>query len=95
MWETNFSTEETFFSNFENPKIMDLPGFSYHKEQHEKERSLMKEFFEEAESEEEKKEIRKEYNQLAMEHHRKVKEDFLSSLEDDHDLLLGYFSGQT
>lgn len=93
MWETNFSEEETFFSNFENPKIIDLPGFSYDKEQHNKERSLMKEFFQEAEGEEEKKEIRKEYNQFALKHHRKIKEEFLDSLEDDHDFILGYFSG--
>lgn len=93
MWDTNFSKEDTFFSNFENTKIIDLPGYSYDEEQHEKERSMMKEFFEEAESDEEKKEIRKEYNQFAMEHHRKIKEEFLNSLEEDYDLLLGYFSG--
>ncbi len=55
MWKTNFSLEETFFSEFDNPKIIDLPGFSYEKEQHERERELMKEFFEEAEEERRKK----------------------------------------
>ncbi len=92
MWQTNFSLKETFFSNFENPKVIDLPGYSYDKKQHEKERELMKKFFEEAENEEEKKEIRQEYNQNGLEHHREVKEEFLESLEKDHDFVLGYFS---
>lgn len=92
MWKTNFSLEETFFSNFENPEIIDLPGFSYDKEQHDKERELMKKFFEEAETDEEKKEIRKEYNQHGLEHHRKIKDKFLEKLKKDHDFVLGYFS---
>ncbi|KXB05278.1 hypothetical protein AKJ49_01115 [candidate division MSBL1 archaeon SCGC-AAA382A03] len=92
MWNTNFSLEETFFSHFQNPKIIDLPGFSYDKEQHEKERKLMKEFFEEAETEEEKKEIRKKYNHHGLEHHRKIKDKFLESLKKNHDFVLGYFS---
>ncbi len=92
MWKTNFSLEDTFFSNFENPKIIDLPGFSYDKKQHQREREMMKEFFEEAETDEEKKEIRKEYNQHGLEHHRKIKEKFLDSLKQDHDFVLGYFS---
>lgn len=93
MWNTEFSLEETFFSEFDNPKIIDLPGFSYDKKQHSRERELLKEFFQEAESEEEKKEIRKKYNQHGLEHHRKIKEKFIDSLEEDHDFLLGYFSG--
>ncbi|KXB08529.1 hypothetical protein AKJ56_01070 [candidate division MSBL1 archaeon SCGC-AAA382N08] len=92
MWNTEFKIGETFFSNFKNPKIIDLPGFSYDRSQHEKERELMKEFFEEAENDEEKKEIREEYNQHGLKHHRKVKEQFLNSLKKDHDFVLGYFS---
>lgn len=92
MWETQFSKEETFFSNFENPEIIDLPGYSYDREQHDKERELMKQFFEEAEDEEEKKQIRQEYNQHGLNHHRKIKEKFLETLKKDHDFVLGYFS---
>ncbi|KXB05120.1 hypothetical protein AKJ48_00205 [candidate division MSBL1 archaeon SCGC-AAA261O19] len=92
MWKTKIPLEETFFSNFENPKIIDLPGFSYDRKQHDKERELLKKFFEEAEDQEEKKEIRKEYNQHGLKHHRKIKEEFLNSLEKDHDFVLGYFS---
>lgn len=92
MWDTKIPFEETFFSNFKNPKIIDLPGFSYDREQHSKERQLLREFFEEAESEEEKKKIRKEYNQHGLKHHRKIKEKFLNTLAKDHDFVLGYFS---
>lgn len=92
MWNTSFSLEDTFFSEFENPRIIDLPGYSYYREQHEKEREMMGEFFEEAETQEEKQEIRKEYNQFGLEHHRKIKGEFLESLKEDHDFILGYFS---
>lgn len=92
MWNTNFSLEETFFSNFQNPKVIDLPGYSYDKNQHDKERELMKEFFEEAKTDEEKKEIRQEYNQHGLEHHREIKDRFLESLKENHDFVLGYFS---
>ncbi len=93
MWNTQFSLEDTFFSKFDNPEIIDLPGFSYDREQHEREREMMKEFFDEAESQEEKDEIRKKYNQHALGHHREIKEKFLSTLKEDHDFVLGYFSG--
>lgn len=92
MWKTEFSLEETFFSSFEDPKIIDLPGFSYDREQHDRERELLKEFFEEAENDEEKAEVRREYNQHGLEHHRKIKEEFLDFLKRGHDFVLGYFS---
>lgn len=92
MWKTDFSLEETFFSNFEDPKIIDLPGFSYDEEQHDREREMMKEFFDEAEDEGEKEEVRRKYNQFALNHHREVKEEFLEALEGDRDFVLGYFS---
>lgn len=92
MWNTQFSLEETFFSEFQNPKIIDLPGFSYDKKQHDRERELLKEFFEESKTDEEKKEVRKEYNQHGLEHHRKIKKKFLETLKEDHDFVLGYFS---
>lgn len=92
MWKTQIPLEETFFSEFENPKIIDLPGFSYDREQHDKERELLKSFFDEAESQEEKKEIRKKYNQHGLKHHKKIKEEFMNVLKEPHDFILGYFS---
>jgi len=91
MWNIRLDIKDTFFDQFENPKIIDLPGFSYSREQHETERKLLKDFFS-VQSEEEKNSIRTEYNNHAFEHHRKVKQEFNDALNEDHDLVLGYFS---
>ena len=91
MWNTRFDIKDTFFDQFENPKIIDLPGFSYTKEQHDKERILLKQFFD-AKSDDEKKDIRKEYNTHAFDHHRRIKQEFSDALNGDHDFVLGYFS---
>lgn len=91
MWKTKIPFEETFFSKFESPKIIDLPGFSYDRAQHDREREMLKEFFE-GRTQEEKDRIRREYNQLAFKHHKKIKEEFFTSLKGSHDFVLGYFS---
>ncbi len=91
MWNTRIPLEETFFSRFDNPKIIDLPGYNYDLNQHSRERELLKAYFS-AEDEEKKKEIKKEYNDLSFAHHRKIKEEFFKALGEDHDLVLGYFS---
>jgi len=91
MWNFKLDIEDTFFTHFENPKILDLPGFNYDKKQHDLERELLKQFFD-AEGEEAKDEIRKKYNTHAFEHHRKIKKEFADALEESHDFVLGYFS---
>jgi len=91
MWYIKLDIENTFFNQFKNPKIIDLPGFTYSKEQHENERKLLKEFFD-SENDEEKRNIRAAYNNIAFEHHRKIKQEFTSALKGDFDLVLGYFS---
>ncbi len=91
MWNTKLDLNDTFFKYFRYPRIIDLPGFNYNKEQHEKERSMLKEYFD-ADSEEEKKHIRTEYNNLAFEHHIRIKQEFSAALNGNHDFVLGYFS---
>ncbi len=91
MWNTRIPLEDTFFSKFDNPVVIDLPGYNYDLEQHKREREIMKQFFS-TEDPEEKNKIRTEYNNLSFEHHRTVKEKFLKALEEDHDFVLGYFS---
>ncbi len=91
MWNTKIDLKDTFFKSFKNPKIIDLPGFSYFIEQHEQERKLLKEYFD-AQNEEDKKNIKTAYNNLAFEHHRKIKQEFSAALQGDYDFLLGYFS---
>ena len=91
MWNTKFELDETFFSKFKNPKVIDLPGYNYDLEQHERSRLLLREYFE-TEDEEKKNEVRKKYNDNAFAHHRIVKKEFEDALAAGHDLLLGYFS---
>lgn len=91
MWNIKLDLKDTFFNNFENPKIIDLPGFTYSKEQHEIERKLLKEYFD-SQTEEEKKSIRATYNNLAFEHHKRIKQEFIAALQGNYDFVLGYFS---
>ncbi len=91
MWNTKIEMKDTFFNRFKNPKIIDLPGFNYAREQHEHERLLLKNFFD-VKTDEEKNKIRTAYNNLAFEHHRRVKQEFKDALKEDHDFVLGYFS---
>ncbi|MBU0667081.1 MAG: alkaline phosphatase family protein [Nanoarchaeota archaeon] len=90
-WDYKISLEKTFFSKFNKPKIIDLPGFNYDKAVHDKSRNLLKNYFE-TESSEEKKKILQEYNKDAMYHHKTVREEFLTAIENDYDFILGYFS---
>lgn len=91
MWNKSFDIKETFFYNFQAPKIIDLPGFSYDKKQHEEERGLLKAYFS-TDSPEEKTKIRNDYNAHAFSHHREIKTEFLEALEGNYDFVLGYFS---
>jgi hypothetical protein len=91
MWNTRIDHTGTFFSRFTNPCVIDLPGYSYDLTEHERERTMLKQFFD-AHTAEEKERIKKEYNEKAFEFHRKVKGEFLTALGGEHGLVLGYFS---
>ncbi|MBW2978013.1 alkaline phosphatase family protein [Candidatus Woesearchaeota archaeon] len=91
MWNKKWDIKETFFSNFKNSVVLDIPGFSYDLEAHERSRKLLKSFFA-TENQDEKEKIRKEYNKDAFDHHKKIKEQFLKTLKENHDFVLGYFS---
>jgi hypothetical protein len=90
MWNIRIDHDDTFFSNFSKPCIIDLPGYNYDLSQHNQERKLLKAFFDS--DEDDKEDIRKKYNELAFEHHRNIKKNFLNSISKDHDFILGYFS---
>ncbi len=91
MWSKKWNLDETFFKNFKNPVVLDLPGYSYELDVHEKSRKLLKEFFE-TEDKDKKLQTKQEYNKDAFDHHKKIKEQFFKALEEDHDFVLGYFS---
>lgn len=91
MWNTRIETGRTFFSGFNNPAIIDLPGYNYDLRQHEAERTLLRKFFD-GEGNQEKETIRESYNRLVFDHHKKIKKEFSAALAGNHDLVLGYFS---
>lgn len=91
MWNYRFDRKDTVFSAFENPVVIDLPGYSYDLAQHETERILLRSYFE-AFDDAEKDGIRKAYNDHAFGHHRAIRQRFQQALTEDHDLVLGYFS---
>jgi len=91
MWSFKMNIQETFFRQFNNPVIIDLPGFSYDVEIHRQEREMLRQFFE-VQDKEEKDAIRKEYNDKAFEHHRRIKKLFGEALKAEKDIVLAYFS---
>jgi hypothetical protein len=91
MWNTEIDIKDTFFSKFDKVKIIDLPGFNYDRGQHYKERKLLKKFFDTGD-ENEKRYIRSEYNNMAFEYHKKIKQEFGKALNGKYDFVLGYFS---
>ena len=91
MWGTRWPIEETFFKDFKNPKIIDLPGFNYDKKTHDRSRMLLKKYFD-AKDPNLKESIRKEYNKDAFDHHRRIKKEYTAALAEEHDFILAYFS---
>lgn len=91
MWNARVENKRTFFSNFVNPAVFDLPGYNYETLHHEEERKLLKKFFD-AKHDSEKESVRQSYNRLAFDHHKKIKNNFTKALKESHDLVLGYFS---
>lgn len=92
MWNKRWELNETFLNSFKNPLVLDLPGYSYDLETHEKSRILLKDFFEEKDPDK-KEEIKKLYNKDAFDHHKKIKEEFLAAItKGENDLIIGYFS---
>jgi len=91
MWETHIDHKRTFFSRFTNPAVIDLPGYNYDLAEHEQERNLLKQYFDEN-IPFKKDLVKREYNDRAFAFHRKIKKDFLNALRQNHDFILGYFS---
>lgn len=84
-WKFRLNPKETFFSKFKSWKAIDVPGFTYKFEKHQKEKELLKGFFDGKVSIE-------EYDKLAFENHKENKEEFLNSLKSEYEILMGYFA---
>lgn len=91
MWSTRIPLKETFLSSFSSPAVIDLPGYSYEKAQHDAEREMLKKFFD-IRDEKEKQRIRENYNKNTLEHHKRIAGQFFRALKEDHDIVIGYFS---
>lgn len=85
LWDFQIDPNRTFFSKFKKWKAIDVPGISYYGERHKKERELLKKFFE-------KKSDIEEYDSIAFENHRKVKEEFFEALDSECEILMCYFA---
>ncbi len=85
MWDFTLKPEQTFLAKFKKPRVVDVPGFAYSREQHDLERSLLRKFF--------NNEITvEEFGKPVLEYHRKIKEQFFIDLKKEFDLLFYYFN---
>jgi len=85
LWKFELKPEETFFSKFKKWKAIDVPGFSYKKENHERERKALKDFFNEKISVE-------EYDEIVFENHKENKEEFFDLIDEDYQIIMAYFN---
>ncbi len=84
-WKFKLKPEETFFSKFKKWKAIDVPGFTYKYEKHQKEKELLKGFFDGNVS-------IKEYDKVAFENHKENKEEFFRELDRGYEIIMGYFA---
>jgi hypothetical protein len=85
MWDFKLKPEDTFFNPYASWKAIDVPGFTFIRENHSRERELLKGYFN-------KKNTIEDYDNHVFKTHRKIKEEFLADLDSDHDILMGYFN---
>lgn len=83
-WEFKLRTEQTFLKFFKTFKALDLPAFSLKQENHQKERDLLKKYFDDKASVE-------EYDEIVWKNHEENKKEFFKYL-GKFDLVIGYFN---
>jgi hypothetical protein len=84
-WKFKLKPEETFFAKFRKWEAIDVPGFTYKFKKHDKEKQLLKKYFE-------NEDIVEEYDKVAFKNHRENKKEFFEILEKDFDIVMGYFA---
>ena len=85
LWKFKLKPEETFLIKFKRWKVIDLPGLTYKVKNHQKERELLKLFFEQ------KIEV-DDYDRVIFDHHRENKKEFFTALKSKYEILIGYFA---
>ena len=85
LWDFSLKPEQTFLARFKKWKVIDMPGLNFKKENHKKERELLKGFFD-------KKNSVEDYDKVAFENHKENKKEFFEALEKDYEILVGYFA---
>jgi len=85
IWSWKLPVERTFFSQFATWKALDVPGFTYDEQTHQKEKDKLKDYFDKNCSIE-------DYDKIIFEHYQKGKEAFLNSLKAPCDIQMGYFA---
>jgi hypothetical protein len=83
-WNFKLKKSETFFNHFDSFKAIDVPAFSHKEKIHEKERKLMKGYFEDKNSIE-------DYDDVVWQIHKENKKEFLNSL-GKVEVIMGYFN---
>ena len=83
MWNYKLPSEKTFFSFFKKHLAIDVPGYSQDIEYHNKERMLLKQYFDH-------KITVEEFDVPIFEHYNKIKAEFLEALTKDYDIVMGY-----
>jgi hypothetical protein len=84
LWKFKLKVEESFFSKSRKWKAIDVPGFTYKLKNHEKERKVLKDFFD-------KKIGIEDYDKVIFENHRENKKEFFNALKKDFEIVMGYF----
>jgi hypothetical protein len=83
LWRFRLETEKTFFQFFDSYKAIDVPAFSLKQQNHSRERSFMRKYFDDEISVE-------DFDSLVWRNHERNKKDFFKSL-GKFDLVMGYF----
>lgn len=85
LWTFKLKKEETFFNHFKNSYVLDTPGYNY-SEDHKKERDALRAYFNKTGTVE-------DYDKVAFENHKKIKEQFFNALNSDtnFDIIMVYF----
>ncbi len=84
LWSFRLKPEQTFFSKYKKWEAIDVPGFTHKYEEHKQERELLKGFFDGTVTVQ-------EYDEAAFRHHRQNKQEFNEALQQDLEILMGYF----